>query len=85
MWASIFNFNVENTNHLIIQTLRLPRAITALLVDAALGVGGAIMKGLTRNPLADPGLLGIESGVALAVVGGVFLFDRKSTNAAINP
>jgi iron complex transport system permease protein len=78
VWASILSFDAENTNHLIIQTLRLPRAITALLVGAALGVAGAIMQGLTRNPLADPGLLGIESGAALAVVGGVFVFHINS-------
>lgn len=78
VWDSIFNFDAENTNHLIIQTLRLPRMITAVLVGAALGVSGAIMQGLTRNPLADPGLLGIESGAALAVVGGVFLFHINS-------
>ena len=76
--ASIFAFDAENTNHLIIRTLRLPRAITAMLVGAALGVAGAIMQGLTRNPLADPGLLGIEAGAALAVVGGVFLFQIHS-------
>ncbi len=76
--SSIFAFDAENTNHLIIQTLRLPRAVTAILVGAALGVAGAIMQGLTRNPLADPGLLGIEAGAALAVVGGVFLFQINS-------
>jgi iron complex transport system permease protein len=76
--ASIFSFDATNTNHLIIQTLRLPRAFTAILVGAALGVAGAIMQGLTRNPLADPGLLGIEAGATLAVVGGVFLFNIHS-------
>ncbi len=75
---SIFAFDATDTNHLIVQSLRLPRVITAMLVGAALGVAGAIMQGLTRNPLADPGLLGIESGAALAVVGGVFLFHINS-------
>lgn len=73
--AAIFAFDATDTNHLIIQTLRLPRAFAAILVGAALGVAGAIMQGLTRNPLADPGLLGIEAGATLAVVGGVYLFD----------
>jgi iron complex transport system permease protein len=76
--AAIFAFDASDTNHLIIQTLRLPRAMTALLVGAALGVAGAIMQGLTRNPLADPGLLGIEAGATLAVVSGVFLFNIQS-------
>lgn len=78
VWQAIVAFNPENTNHLIIQTLRLPRAVTAALVGAALAVAGAIMQGLTRNPLADPGLLGIEAGAALAVVGAVFFFQISS-------
>lgn len=63
---------------LIIRTLRVPRAIIAALVGASLGVAGGIMQGLTRNPLADPGILGIEAGAALAVVGAVFLFGVSS-------
>jgi iron complex transport system permease protein len=63
---------------LIIRTLRVPRAVIAALVGAALAVAGAIMQGLTRNPLADPGILGIEAGAALAVVGAVFLLGVSS-------
>lgn len=48
-------------------TIRLPRILLALLVGCALAVAGAIMQGLFRNPLADPGLLGISSGAALGV------------------
>lgn len=53
----------------IIRELRLPREVAAMLVGAALSVAGAIMQGLTRNPLADPGLLGLTAGAntALAV------------------
>ncbi len=69
--AAIFAFDPESTQHLIIRTLRVPRAAVAALVGAALAVAGAIMQGLTRNPLADPGILGIETGAALAVVGAV--------------
>ncbi|NEZ56888.1 iron ABC transporter permease [Leptolyngbyaceae cyanobacterium CCMR0082] len=67
-----------STEHLIIRTVRLPRSITALLVGAAVAVSGAIMQGLTRNPLADPGILGINSGAALAVVVSVFWFNSTS-------
>lgn len=63
---------------IIIRTLRVPRAIVAALVGASLAVAGAIMQGLTRNPLAEPGILGINAGAALAVVGGIFLFDVSS-------
>jgi iron complex transport system permease protein len=52
----------------IVRQLRLPRTVLALVVGAALGVAGAQLQGLTRNPLADPGLLGVSAGAALAVV-----------------
>jgi iron complex transport system permease protein len=74
VWRAIVAFDPSDTNHLIIQTLRLPRAITAALVGAALAVAGAIMQGLTRNPLADPGLLGVNAGAAFAVVAAVFFW-----------
>jgi iron complex transport system permease protein len=61
-------------DHLIIQTVRLPRSLMALAVGAALAVAGAEIQGLTRNPLAETGILGIEAGGALAVVGTSFLF-----------
>ncbi|MEM8807320.1 MAG: iron ABC transporter permease [Cyanobacteria bacterium P01_G01_bin.38] len=67
-----------STGHLIIRTVRVPRSITALLVGAAVAVAGAIMQGLTRNPLADPGILGINAGAALAVVMAVFLLNAAS-------
>lgn len=67
-----------STDQLIIRTVRIPRSITALLVGSAVAVAGAIMQGLTRNPLADPGILGINSGAALAVVGSVFWLGTTS-------
>ncbi|NET52599.1 MAG: iron ABC transporter permease, partial [Merismopedia sp. SIO2A8] len=69
-----------STDHLIIRTVRLPRTITAVLVGAALAVAGALMQGITRNPLADPGILGISSGAALAVVVATFVFGTNSLN-----
>lgn len=67
-----------STEHLIIRTVRIPRSITALLVGAAVAIAGAIMQGLTRNPLADPGILGINAGAALAVVLAVFWLNAAS-------
>ena len=57
---------------------RIPRTVLAVLAGAALGLAGAVMQGVTRNPLADPGLLGVNSGAALGVVTGIFLFDVTS-------
>ena len=78
VWAALVAFNPESTEHLIIQTLRVPRAAMAALVGAALAVSGALMQGLTRNPLADPGILGIETGAALGVVAAVFFLNIGS-------
>jgi iron complex transport system permease protein len=68
----------SSTNHLIIRTVRLPRSLIATLVGAALAVAGAIMQGLTRNPLASPGILGVNAGAALAVVAGTLIFGSSS-------
>ncbi len=67
-----------STEHLIIRTVRVPRSLTALLVGSAVAVAGAIMQGLTRNPLADPGILGINAGAAFAVVVAVFGLSAAS-------
>ncbi|WP_125131759.1 iron ABC transporter permease [Microbacterium sp. 10M-3C3] len=57
---------------------RIPRTILALLVGAALAVAGAVLQGATRNPLADPQILGINGGAALAVVVGIAFFGLTS-------
>jgi iron complex transport system permease protein len=68
VWAALVAFDPASTEHLIIRTLRVPRAATAALVGAALAVAGALMQGLTRNPLADPGIIGISAGASLVAV-----------------
>ncbi|MBU2698405.1 iron ABC transporter permease [Nocardioides sp. WV_118_6] len=59
------------TDDTVTVRLRVPRTILGVLVGAALGVAGAILQGLTRNALADPSIMGIEAGAALAVVLGI--------------
>ncbi|MEJ7013971.1 iron ABC transporter permease [Sinorhizobium meliloti] len=63
--------------------LRIPRTVLALLAGGALGLAGAIMQGVTRNPLADPGILGVNMGASLAVVVGVAWFGMSSLYAYI--
>ncbi|WP_299402840.1 iron ABC transporter permease [Acaryochloris sp. IP29b_bin.148] len=77
VYQALIDFD-GSTDQLIIRTVRIPRSITALLVGSAVAVAGAIMQGLTRNPLADPGILGINAGAALAVVGSVFWLGTTS-------
>ncbi|MCD1632480.1 iron ABC transporter permease [Martelella mediterranea] len=63
--------------------MRIPRTALAVLAGAALGLSGALMQGITRNPLADPGIFGVNTGAALAVVIGVAWFNISSSNAYI--
>src|ERR1700685_3345137 len=62
----------ENLAATIVTQLRLPRAVLALEVGAALGISGAVLQGVTRNPLAEPGLLGVSAGAALGAVIAVY-------------
>lgn len=56
--------------HAIVMDQRIPRTVLGLLVGLALAVAGALMQGMTRNPLADPGLLGVSAGAEFAIVVG---------------
>lgn len=76
VYEALLKFDNSNFEHLIIQTVRLPRVLAGVVVGGALAVAGAIMQGLTRNPLADSGILGINSGAAFAVVLTVFLLGN---------
>lgn len=58
----------DSSDAVILWQLRLPRAVLAIVVGAALGLGGAAMQGMLRNPLAEPALLGVSSGAALAAI-----------------
>lgn len=63
-----------SVNDIIVRELRIPRTVLGLVVGAALGLAGALMQGHTRNPLADPGILGINAGAAFLVVIGIYVF-----------
>lgn len=71
--AILFGFDADSQSQAIILGLRLPRAVLAILVGAGLGLSGAALQGLFRNPLADPGLIGISGGAALGAVGIIVL------------
>lgn len=63
---------------LIVQTLRVPRTVLAIVAGIALGVSGALIQGHTRNPIADTGLLGVNSGASFTVVLAVYLFGLQN-------
>lgn len=79
VWNAFFDYDAGDPSHQIVRELRVDRTVVGIAAGAALAVAGALTQSLTRNPLADPGLLGLNAGAALAivlgtVVGGVASF-----------
>ncbi|MGY6248096.1 FecCD family ABC transporter permease [Bosea thiooxidans] len=70
---------LDGRDVLVVLNIRLPRVLLGLLVGAGLAVSGALMQGLFRNPLADPGLVGVSSGAGLAAAATIVLGDRFLT------
>jgi iron complex transport system permease protein len=70
--------------HAIFFDLRLPRTLLGVAIGGALGLSGAVLQGLTRNPLADPGLLGVSGGAALGAVIAIY-FGLSATAGPIVP
>ncbi len=70
VWHGLFHYAGTETD-VVVRDVRVPRTLLGLLVGAALGLAGTVMQALTRNPLADPGLFGINAGAAAAVVSGI--------------
>lgn len=67
VWAALFGHG-SSADQMIIQTLRLPRLLTACLVGIAMGVAGALFQGVMRNPLASPDIIGVTGGASVAAI-----------------
>ncbi|WP_193173548.1 FecCD family ABC transporter permease [Nisaea nitritireducens] len=76
IWHALTAFDQTNPLHIVVRDIRLPRLIAGLAAGASLGMAGSIMQSLTRNPLADPGLMGVNAGAAFTIVLGAFLLGR---------
>ena len=76
--SAFYDFDRANFDHIVVREMRLPRMLAAMAIGASLSVAGAIMQGVTRNPLADPGLLGLMSGASFGVVIGAGWFGLGS-------
>ncbi|WP_246086620.1 FecCD family ABC transporter permease [Nocardioides humi] len=69
--------------HTIVVEQRIPRTVLGVVVGAALGLSGALMQGMTRNPLADPGLLGVGAGASFAIVLGAILWPGAGATTLV--
>ncbi len=72
------NYNANSIDHIILTTTRLSRTLTAMFVGAGLAVAGALMQAMTRNPLASPGIFGVNAGALFAIVLASTLFSIAS-------
>ncbi|WP_233275815.1 FecCD family ABC transporter permease [Salibacterium aidingense] len=78
VWEALVAFNPDVTDHQIIQEVRLPRVLSAVFIGSFLAVSGAIMQGMTRNPLASPAILGVTDGAAFAIALAFAFFPGTS-------
>ncbi|WP_438349547.1 FecCD family ABC transporter permease [Paenibacillus sp. FA6] len=83
VWDAIFHYNSSITDHGIIHEIRIPRALADILVGAGFAVAGAVMQGMTRNPMADSGILGINAGAIFMVAICFAFFPTLSYNWTI--
>ena len=72
-WGLLKNISFTEGWESIIFYVRFPRVVTTVIVGAALGTSGAVMQGMFRNPMADPGILGVSSGASLGAVIAIYL------------
>ncbi|MFJ3617266.1 FecCD family ABC transporter permease [Streptomyces iakyrus] len=78
VWHGLFGAPTSDQRltetRLIVETVRVPRTVLAIVAGIALGIGGALIQGFTRNPIADTGLLGVNTGASFAVVSVIAVF-----------
>lgn len=80
---ALLSYDPTQNDHRVVVASRLPRTVLGIIVGAALGLAGALMQSLTRNPLADPGILGVNAGASLLVVIGIAFFGVTSVHGYI--
>lgn len=77
VWHGLFHYS-GTPDDVVVRDTRVPRTVLGVLVGLALGLAGAVMQALTRNPLAEPGILGVNAGASAAVVTGVSFLGASS-------
>lgn len=80
---SWIHYDVSNPQHVVIQSLRVPRAICAMAVGASMAVSGSLMQASTRNPMASPSILGINAGASLGLAVAMIVLPAASFNLTV--
>ncbi|MEV7013148.1 iron ABC transporter permease [Streptosporangium sp. NPDC051022] len=83
VWQALTHYDPANPHHLVVVEKRLPRTLVGITAGLGLAVAGVIVQGLTRNPLADPGLLGVNSGASLFVVVAISVFGVQGSGGGL--
>lgn len=83
VWDALTSPDRANPDHIVVLTQRVPRTVIGVLAGAALALAGTVMQGLTRNPLADPGLLGVNAGASVAVLAAIVLLGVASPSGFV--
>lgn len=83
IWKAFAAYDPDSASQTVIRELRVPRTLIGLFAGAALGVSGVILQGVTRNPLADPGIMGINAGAATCIVFAIMVLGTQDVSTYV--
>lgn len=83
VWQALFAPDAASADHAVVLTQRVPRTVIGIIAGASLALAGTVMQGLTRNPLADPGLLGVNAGASVAVLVAIVFLGVASPSGFV--
>lgn len=83
IWDAFTSYDPTSASQTVVREMRVPRTLLGLSAGAALGLSGAILQGVTRNPLAEPGIMGINTGAAAFIVFGIMVLGTQQLSTYI--
>lgn len=83
IWKALVAYDPTQVDELLVRTLRVPRLLLALACGISFGVAGALMQGVTNNPMASPSIMGVNSGAALGLAVAMIVWPDSSLNVTI--
>lgn len=83
IWDAFADYDPDDASQTVIRELRVPRTLIGLFAGAALGLSGVILQGVTRNPLADPGIMGINAGAATCIVLAIMVLGAQDVSTYV--